>query len=178
MADALKKLPIGRVVFNVPPTLKLGEVAVIHVALSLQETHKQLEERITEIGVIEGGELSVSDDMRATLTGADFEILPLLDERQAVSAEDTTEWLWQVKPVVTGVRLLKLTLYAFVSVGDKESSRSVKSFTKDLKIHVTWAERVSEFAGGNWQWLWTAILVPLAAFVMARRHGGATPHHR
>ena len=164
--------------FNVPTPLELGEIAVVHLALSLREAHEQLEERITEIGEIEGGELSVSPDMKATLRGADFEIVALVEERQAVSAQDTTEWRWQVEPVDTGVRTLQLTLYAFVRVGGKETKREVKTFTKDLRIHVTWVDRVSEFAGGNWQWLWTAILVPFVAWVMARRHGGATPHHR
>ena len=123
---AVKHLPIGRIEFNIPPTLKLGETATIHLVLSLRETHEQLKGRISEIGETAGGELRVSDDMEAKLFSAQFEIKPLGDERKPVSAEDTTEWFWQMKPIETGVLELRITLSAFVRVAGQEKKREIK----------------------------------------------------
>jgi hypothetical protein len=169
--SAIENLPIGRIEFNTPPTLKLGETATIHLVLSLRETHEQLRGRISEIGETAGGEVRVSDDMEAKLLSAQFEIKPLGDERKPVSAEDTTEWFWQIKPIETGVLELRITLSAFVRVAGEEKKREIKVFSKKLEIRVTWLDRASAFVGGNWQWLWTTIAVPAAAWMIARRRG-------
>ena len=169
--SAIRNLPIGRIEFNTPPTLKLGETATIHLVLSLRETHQQLRGRISEIGETAGGEVRVSDDMEAKLLSSQFEIKPLGDERKPVSAEDTTEWFWQIKPIDTGVLELRITLSAFVRVAGEEKKREIKVFSKKLEIRVTWLDRASDFVGGNWQWLWTTIAVPAAAWMIARRRG-------
>lgn len=170
---AIDQLPIGKVDFNTPSRLERGEKAVIHLVLSLRETHEQLERRITEIGEIEGGDLRVSDDMAATLSGPDFRIEALSDERQPVSARDVTEWFWQIEPLESGVLTLRVRISAFVAVDGNEKKREVETFSKQFDINVALVDRVSSFARGNWQWLWTTILVPVAAWFMAHRRGRA-----
>jgi hypothetical protein len=172
----LEGLPVGRIAFNTPTALALDETATIHLVLSLEETHAELEERITELGETVGAEIRASDEMEAKLSGADFEIVPLGDERKAVSAQETTEWFWEITPLETGVLRLHVTLSAFVRVAGEERKRELRVFSKQLEIRVGWVDRLGDFVGGNWQWLWTAILVPVSAWLMARRRGGSTPH--
>jgi hypothetical protein len=51
---------------------------------------------------------------------------------------------------------------------------TVRTFDRTLRVHVTFADRVSSFLGGNWQWMWTALLVPAAAYLMRLRRRPAT----
>jgi hypothetical protein len=165
----LAELQLGRILFNVPRTLELGESAVIHVVLSLRETHEELKERITEVGEKRGAKLKVSDEMQAHLSGLGFSVEALTDERQAVSAQETTEWFWQIEPTETGTQTLSLTISAFVKVRGEERKRGLQTFNESLEIRVTLMDSVSGFVNRNWQWLWTTILVPVGAWLLARR---------
>jgi hypothetical protein len=170
---ALRKLPFGRIEFNVPKTLKLGESAVIHLVLSLHETQEELKKRITEVGETQGAQIKVSDEMEAHLSSSAFTILVLRDERQPVSAVETTEWEWSIEPTKTGRQTLYLTVSAFVRVTGEERKRPLVTFSRPLEIRVTPYDRARGFVQDNWKWLWTTILAPLGAWFLRSRFRGS-----
>jgi hypothetical protein len=45
--------------------------------------------------------------------------------------------------------------------------------SEEIKIVVTWQQKVSVFVGENWKWLWTTILVPLLGWLWERRKNKA-----
>lgn len=51
----------------------------------------------------------------------------------------------------------------------RESKRTVRTFERTLAIDISLSDRVSNFLAGNWQWLWTAILVPAGVWYANRR---------
>jgi hypothetical protein len=62
-----------------------------------------------------------------------------------------------------------------VNVGGTESTYTVQTFERVLEIDVAWSDRVSGFLSGNWQWLWTAILLPVGAWLLQRRRRATKP---
>jgi len=117
--------------------------------------------------------------MVANLTGLDFDIERTSDARQPVATTGVTMWAWSIEPTDPGTRSLHLTLSALIDVDGNEETYTVKTFDRTWTVVVPWPDRVTGFAGENWQWLWTAILLPLVAFVWRRlrmrQRGGEHP---
>jgi hypothetical protein len=165
----IASLPRANAAFNAPTALSLGESAVVQLRLSAQKSIRELKEEITALGEKEGANIKVSDRMEARLTGLGFEIEAVTPETQGVSGQDVTEWKWEIEPTETGTQRLHLTLTALIEVDGEASPRTVRTFERMLVVDVALSKRVSEFVGDNWQWLWTAILIPVAGWLVRRR---------
>ena len=165
----LAKLELANIAFNAPRTLRLAETADIQLLLSPVETRAQLQDRLTAVGDRVGARIRVTNTMEARLTGSGFEIEAITPETQAVARNSVTEWRWEIEPTRTGTRRLHLTLSAIIDVDGASVPRTIRVFDQTLTIHVTWFDRLSGFVGDNWQWLWTAIVVPLALWLWATR---------
>jgi hypothetical protein len=165
----LATLPTASVAFNAPEKLTEGESAEIELLLSLQDSIDRLKEQISEVGEREGERVRITDEMEATLTGVDFKIEAVTPQRQAVSRRDVTRWKWEIEPTQTGVLRLHLTLTGFVEVAGERRARAIRTFEYTLVVRVTWRDKVASFVEDNWQWLWTAILAPVAFWAIRRR---------
>ena len=165
----IASLPRANAAFNAPTALALGESAVVQLRLSAQKSIRELKEEITALGEKEGANIKVSDRMEARLTGLGFEIEAVTPETQGVSGQDVTEWKWEIEPTERGTQRLHLTLTALIEVDGEASPRTVRTFERMLVVDVALSTRVSEFVGDNWQWLWTAILIPVAGWLVRRR---------
>lgn len=167
--QVLDDLSMANVAFNAPRTLRVNEPAVIQVLVSGQQMVGQLEEQLTELGEREGERIRASDRMDARLTGLGFKIEAITPAVQLVSGSGVTEWRWEIEPTRVGTQRLHLTLSALIAVDGTESAYTVRTFARTLDIRVTWGERVSGFLSDNWQWLWAALLVPVAGLLFRRR---------
>jgi len=165
----LETLKLGNVAFNAPKTMNLHETAVIQLMLGLTTPIDDLKQRIEAPGEKEGARIKVSDRMEARLSGSDFAITANTPEIQAVSRSTVTEWKWEVKPSSSGRRYLHLTLSAFLSVDGVSVQRAIRTFDKMIEVDVRWHQRVGSFFEKNWQWLWAAILVPIAGWLWRRK---------
>jgi hypothetical protein len=165
----LKLLPVGSIAFNAPATLGLGDRTTISLLLSAREPLRDLVRRVTEVGDRVGARIRIADRMEAHLSGLGFKVQAVTPELQAVSGEDVTEWKWDIEATETGRQRLHLTLTAIIDVHGSQSPRTVRTFDKVLEIRVSLSRRLSNFVEGNWQWLWTAILIPLSALALRSR---------
>jgi hypothetical protein len=162
VAEAVAKLPVATVAFNTPNELSRGETATIKLLLSPATISiTDLEDRVDKAGEKSGAHVKYSRVMEATLASEDFDVTPLSPQQQFVAAGQETEWLWQIKPKQTGKLHLFLTLNAIIEVGDQTNAYKVKTFSRTLTINVSLGTHVRDFVKGNWQWLWTAVLVPV-----------------
>jgi Divergent InlB B-repeat domain len=170
VAEAVKNLPVATVAFNTPTRLHRTETATIKLLLSPATISiGELEKRVNEAGQKSGAHVKYSRVMEAKLASEDFEVTPLSPEQQFVAAGQDTEWLWQIKPKRTGELHLYLTLNAIIDVRDQTGAYKVKTFSRTLTINVSLATHVGDFVKGNWQWLWTAVLVPVGLWWYRRR---------
>jgi hypothetical protein len=130
---------------------------------------EELQEQITEVGEREGARVRITDEMEARLTGLGFKIEAITVERQAIDPTGVTRWKWQIEPTETGTRHLHLTLTGFIDLERSRRQLTIRTFERTLLIKVTWQDRVMGFFGDNWQWLWTALFVPLLLWWLQRR---------
>jgi len=170
-----ERLPQASIAFNTPPDdLAVGEAEVVQLLLA-REPVRLLKRRLTAFGDTQGERIKVSGVMEAHLIGSKFRIRALFNEVQPVRREGVTEWKWEVEPTEAGVHRLQLTLYAFIKVNGSDQALKVRTFEETLVVRVTLLERLSAFVGDNWQWLWTAILIPVAGWLYGRRRKHAQP---
>jgi hypothetical protein len=161
---ALKFLHDANIAFNTPERINRDQTADVVLVLSRKESIAALKAAIDAdvTGGREGAAIKTASRMEAKLTGMGFDITPATGVVQAVGTQDRVMWTWQVRPKATGPQTLTLTLTAKL---DKHgvADKTLRAFTRRIEVDVTPTQRVGEFAGKNWQWLWGAILVPLAA---------------
>jgi hypothetical protein len=100
-----------------------------------------------------------------------FVITKIAPEIQGISKSEVTEWQWMVKPINAGRHDLYLTLSVLLSVDGVPTHRAIRVFTKVIEVKVTWSQQVGLFFEKNWQWLWTAILVPIAGWYWKKGKG-------
>jgi hypothetical protein len=155
----------ANIAFNVPEKLNLKETAQIELLLSMRESAETLRNSIEAEGAREGATIKVSKRMEASLTGADFQITEITPKEQAVGSIETVNWKWDVKPTSLGQHPLHLTLTALVSVDGTTTRRAIRTFDKTIKVNVTATQWAGDFVAKNWQWLWAAIVLPLAGGV-------------
>ena len=173
--DVLEDLELVNVAFNAPRTMHLNDPVVIQLLLSGGQTIEQLQEELTALGEQEGEQIRASDAMEAQLTGAGFDVAPVTPAVQLVSKEAVTEWKWEVEPIKTGERRLHLTLSALIDLDGKDRTYTVRTFERTLDVNVTFGERLETFVSHNWQWLWTALLIPIVGLALRWRQQRKAP---
>lgn len=166
----LAQLPVANLAFNTPDKMQLHDTAMIELVLGLEKSVEQLSEMITAAGRKEGASLKVSSRMEARLSGTNFQIVAITPEVQLVSHSSVTKWKWDITPLSEGAHSLHLTLSALFSINGENGSKAIRTFDKTIAIEVTLRDRIMQFLYDNWQWLWAAILVPLAGWFWRRRH--------
>ena len=175
---ALNKLPWGNIAFNNPRTMAYGETVVVQLLLSGNRASDEILLLTDEAGEKETYRVQFSNDMEASLVGSSFEISPITDERQAVSRSGIAEWKWQIKAKELGEQRLYLVLNAHMTVNDHDMPYVVRTFSRELKVQIVWPQSVKYFLWSYWQWVCTAIALPLVGWLVSlviRRHRPEKP---
>ena len=180
--QALSQLRVGQIAYNAPLAMFKGESHPISVVLSPAATADQLAQQLHNLlGAqenVQTASIQISPLMQATLSGQGFDINPSGPQTQAVSGTQPTEWDWTVSATETGSLDLLLDLEAILELGNGTSTpRRLKTFTKVIRVRVRTLDAMEGFVAGNWQWLWSALLVPLAGYLWHRRRQARRRSH-
>ena len=165
----LERMELGNIAFNAPKTMNLHDSAFIHLVLGVERTIEDIKRMIEEEGEKVGASIRVSNRMEARLSGRNFEITAINPEVQAVARKEVTEWKWEIKPRADGKQNLHLTLSALLSIEGKSTPRVIRTFDRIIIVEVTIGQQAKVFLQNNWQWLWAAVLVPIAGWIWKRR---------
>ena len=165
----LEEMEFGTIAFNAPTNINIDDSPQIQLILSLAETVEKLKQSITEEGEKVGATIRVSDRMEARLSGYMFQIAAITHEIQAVSKRQQTEWKWEIHPKKEGKHKLHLTLTALLEIDGHSTPRAIRTFDKIIEVNVTATQKIGLFFKNNWQWLWAAILVPVAGWLWKRK---------
>jgi len=172
---AVAGLGHGHLAFNTPTRLGLHQTATIQLLLSPSQSVTQLERKLAQPGARAGAPVRFSPTMQAELKASDFEVTPLDDARKLIDPNAPTSWQWEISPKHTGLLHLTLSVTAFVTVGGQKTTYQVREFDRKLLIQVGLITEARDFLSGNWQWLWSTILVPVGAWALRRRRKTASP---
>ena len=101
--------------YHVPTPMTVGEADTVRLWLDQRATAEALLARLRErvggeAGVTRGEAVPATPRMRATLSGAAFDIKPLFDEVQTVYENKDTRWEWEVVPKQEGTHELRVHL--------------------------------------------------------------------
>jgi hypothetical protein len=190
-------ISVGNVAFKSQDTMVLGETYPVLVLVSAVVTKEELErtldqqlqkawppdQRPPDQGKITSEGIKVAPLMRAHLSANtdEFEISPATPEDQDTTAEPVTKWEWTVKPLKPG-KGLKLDLTISIVLDTQGVPHALETLHRFITVTVSLPERVAAFVDNNWQWLWAALLVPVAGWLWKKRKKPAdeaasyTPH--
>jgi hypothetical protein len=124
--------------------------------------------------------LSVYPRMRVALTsnsGAAFAITPdpAIPATQTVPDTGFAEWRWQVEPLLAGANKT-LVVTAWADLSDQHLDPIlIQEYLAEVNVEVapvppppTIGQRIQSFVSKNWQWLWAAIVIPAAGWLLQR----------
>jgi hypothetical protein len=158
-----------------PDRVEVGQQVDVTLTISPTSTEADLRERTRAEGAaVDVGTARIAPRMRAQLIvpeGATSAVVG--SEERAVHDTDDTVWRWTVTPTRTGDLPLRAVLIAPVILDGKETPYDVRTFEARVTVFVTPTTRVRDFVAANWQWLWTALVVPVFLWWRKRRTGQA-----
>lgn len=164
----LGQLKSGTIALSSPESMILEGTPRIELLLGVSTPIEQLKRMLREQGYVKTAEIKIAARMEAHLAGGDFQIVSITPETQGVSSVQATQWLWNITAIKPGRRQLHLSANAIFEVQGKEMTRAIRTFDKNIYVKVAWRQKMSGFVTTNRQWLWTALLIPLAGWLWAR----------
>jgi hypothetical protein len=135
--DTLDQLSVGKILFNVPEEMKVGETERIEVRIAKAVTNN-FDYKLQGRGkpVIENIKFGTITEVK--LEGNSFDIKGISTGSQIVGAKEYTEWSWNVTPKESGEQTLSLIVSVKIKIPQLEID-SVKNYpieVKKIKVEV------------------------------------------
>lgn len=167
--ESVRQLDWGNIAFNAPASMRYAQPQIVELLLSPSLSVADLQAQLQQKVGVESARAQISNRMEAQLTGSGFGIEAQMPDLQAVTSQQATRWTWKVTPTGHGPQTLHLTLSAHIDVAGRDAPLVVRTFDRDIQVSITIPQRVSGFIQKNWQWLWAAIVLPIAGYLWRRR---------
>ncbi len=168
LSEIFRHLALASIAFNAPQEMNLDETTGIELLLSLTEPIERLQMQLKEAGKPQGARIRAATQMEATLRPARkdvFEVVPVFPDKQTLRPDVPTRWAWKVTPLEGGRQELLLAVGAPI---ESWAPMTMTTYTHSIAVNVTPWKHVTRFGKNNWQWLWTALLIPAAGVVWRR----------
>jgi hypothetical protein len=171
----VRQLDWGNIAFNAPVSMRYARPQTVELLLSPSLSVADLQAQLQQKVGAESARAQISNRMEAQLTGSGFAIEAHMPDLQAVTSQQSTRWTWKVTPTGHGPQTLHLALSAHIDVAGRDAPLVVRTFDRAIQVNITIPQRVSGFIQKNWQWLWAAIVVPIAGYLWKRRRKAPLP---
>jgi hypothetical protein len=156
LADrVLSQLHPGRILYNPPNSMRVGDTVPIQVRIAgLKTPSESLGARLLRPAETVK-DIHVSRTMKVSLKAAevDFQIELKSPEGQLIEETKPTEWLWMIKPLRSGDHTLFLSAIAVVKVGGVEKVKELPVYTTQVHVRVN----PVYFITSNWKEITGAI---------------------
>ncbi len=161
----LDRLPLGKVVFNPPDTMKLGVKERIETRIS-KDVNADLISSLRGRGIPQTEVLKISELMKVRLSGDDFGITPLNEELQIIEATGFTEWAWDVTPTKSGQKVLYLHVTLRIRMPFGEETKDHPILERRIVVLVNPIYSMKCFVQEYWKWIVTALILPLLGWAL------------
>jgi hypothetical protein len=167
LQEELDRLPVGKIVFNPPETMKVAIKERVEARIS-GDLEADLISSLRGRGIPKIEELKIYELMAVRLTGYDFDIVPLNQEEQIIDTKNFTEWAWDVTPQKSGKKSLHLhcTLRIRLHNDALEKNKDHPVLDREIVVQVNRAYSIKSFISKNWKWIATALLLPLIGWAI------------
>lgn len=128
--------------FNPPGTMKVEETRTVHLWLDTRVTEAELAAALRQLvpqdaGRIEAGQIRVSPQMEAVLTGEDFTVKAVQPPIQSVNMAGRTIWSWDITPHKPGRHVLHLRLVVVLPEGLGKPHAIPQPLDRTIEVEVT-----------------------------------------
>ncbi|HAA31048.1 MAG TPA: hypothetical protein DCE56_29250 [Cyanobacteria bacterium UBA8553] len=173
--DAIDQLSVGKILFNVPEEMQVGETERIEVRIAKTVT-KDFDNKLKGKGkpVLENIKFGTVTEVK--LEGNSFEIKGISTGLQVVGGEDYTEWSWDVTPKKSGEQTLSLIVSVRIKVPQLEidSVRNYPVDIKKIKVKVNPIYSIKDLLINNWSDLFPLIfgsgsIAGIIGWIIAKR---------
>ena len=161
--DKLDELVKGKIAYEVPDTMNMGENYKATVIITKAMNDSVLFQDF-DTSDFQREEIKVSSLVKVLLidpTEESFNITALNTAEQLVDDSTNTVWKWNITPKRGGDNELVLRVTAKILNQLGENYKDVKVFEKTIKVNAPVLTRIKQFVGDYWQWLSTAVVIPL-----------------
>ena len=145
---------LGKVMYTVPDTMMALDDYDVNVLVMTD----------TQVMYLTGKRLFVDDKIEVQLIDSSpdsvFAIKKINRDVQLIGYDGNTNWVFTVMPLKKGNGRLRTVVSTFYEDGTKQAV-----YTADVFIKGNNRKELKEFWKGQWKWLFTTILIPLAAYL-------------
>lgn len=148
----MAQLTNASMAFTLPEKANIDDEVRAHLLI---DANKTVDELAKSLGgdVRASNQIKVSKIIVAKLVAPDFVVTPITPEEQALTKDESTEWIWDLQPKTAGLFTADLVITAVVQVGDKASTHSIKTFSKKLTIDIRPQQAIKKWFKEYWQWI-------------------------
>lgn len=167
LTNIRERLLRATIAYTPPDTMRVGRLERLELAIIPGTVSRPAAESTVAGGAFPAtvDTTRLSSRMVADLVGDDFDITRLGPRVRNVTKTEPGQWRWNVKPTRGGKHVLNLIVSALVPMAGTTDTIPVTTFDRDIHVQVDHVSGVWMFVKANWQWLWAAVVVPLAGAV-------------
>ncbi|MEO0550068.1 MAG: hypothetical protein AAFZ91_09110 [Pseudomonadota bacterium] len=129
VVDSLRSVPIAH---ETPGAARFGRAFEVTLAIDGTGDTNAADALLGQGNVVEA-EALISPDVRATLSGSNFEIDPVTPLIQTISPLTENIWRWKVTPLETGAQDLIIEIFAL----DGDRAMPVRTFRDRVEVQVS-----------------------------------------
>lgn len=159
----------GRILYSIPDSMTVGKTFEVFARISHSRDTVTITENVT--GEVRTSVIPVSEVMEVELVDPgpegdkNFSITKNNDGRQMIEEGETyTEWRWDVTPVKSGNKTLKIVVSVI-----RGSERKQTVYVDEVVVNANIKHETKNFFEKYWQWLTTTIVIPFIVWLYKRR---------
>jgi HEAT repeat protein len=157
----LKKLELGRILFNPPKEMKVGVRERIEVRIS-KDMQENLLSGLKGRGVANIENVKIGNVMKVELFGDDFKIESLSEKEQFIASSEYSQWEWEVTPLESGNKVIYLSVSVMIhleKLGEKIKSYPV--LDRKIYVNVNFVYSLKK----NWEWVVGTLIALIVAII-------------
>lgn len=165
--NEVNKLRNGRILYNIPEYMKVGQTEIIEVRIE-KSTTDVFVKNLQGSGNYEIGDIKTAPLMKVKLIceGNKLQVVEVSDAEQIVIDNHYTQWVWDITPLKSGQAFISLIVSFKLSIPNQvDKYQDYVLFNKQINVKINPLFSLSSFIAKYWQWLFVTILMPVATFV-------------
>jgi hypothetical protein len=169
--EQVSAMVTGKIVYQIPGIMKLGESTVIRVGIAKGITD-DVKVTIANNRNTTIQDIKIKDVMAVDLISEEAEAFDVRRQQpragespwQTIGGDTTSEWIFDVTPRLSGAHKLRLVASVLLDDPKKQNAPlSFKVYEKDTTVSTNYLYYAREFIKSYWQFLLTTLLLPAGA---------------